>query len=183
MYRVFALRTYATRWPRPKPGTAERPPYRPPDPLINNPNATVTVLSDEDLTFVHRPPPTASSPQSFTTNPTSPLLRPKNEPKNSPLPPLIRPSAEKASPSRLSDENVAKLKQLRRSDPKKYSRTVLAKMFGCTQGFVSLVAALPKTQRKAMRKAREAEHQAIRDKWSQKHSLVKAIQVKKKEFW
>ncbi|PBK82192.1 hypothetical protein ARMGADRAFT_1019779 [Armillaria gallica] len=62
-------RSYATRYPRPKTGTSERPPYRTPDPLVNNPSTAVTTLPDEELTFIHRPPPTSPAPFILTTSP------------------------------------------------------------------------------------------------------------------
>ncbi|KAJ2978638.1 hypothetical protein NUW54_g11257 [Trametes sanguinea] len=64
--RLPFSRSYATRLP-------ERPPYRAPDPLRNNPHATYQELADKNLTFIHRPPPTAPSPLSYTTSPASPL--------------------------------------------------------------------------------------------------------------
>ncbi|KAH0831916.1 hypothetical protein J3R83DRAFT_12799 [Lanmaoa asiatica] len=77
-------RTYATRRP-------EKPPARFPDPLRNNPNAVVTPLEGDKLTFIHRPPPSAPSPHSTTLDPASPLLRPAAT-TGGPLPPLLRPS-------------------------------------------------------------------------------------------
>lgn len=183
---AFALtfsRTYATRWPRPKPGTSERPAYHAPDPLVNNPKAAVTPLEDEDLTFIHRPPPTAPSPFSLTTAPTSPLLRPDPSPITGPLPPSIRPSADKVQPQRASDEVIAEIRRLRFSDPTKYSRGKLAQMFGCTENFVGSIAALKKPQRKALIRVREQKHEAVREKWSEKKSTARAIRAKRREFW
>jgi hypothetical protein len=182
----FALsfsRAYATRWPRPKPGTSERPAYHAPDPLVNNSNASVTPLEDGDLTFIHRPPPTSPSPFSLTTAPTSPLLRPHPSPVTGPLPPFIRPSADKVQPQRASDEVVAEIRKLRLSDPAKYSRGKLAQMFGCTQHFVSSIAALKKPQRKALIRIRDQKHEVVREKWSEKKSIVRAIRAKRREFW
>lgn len=183
-------RTYATKgnlpggkWPRPKPGTSERPPYYAPDPLVNNPKAAVTTLPEDDLTFIHRPPPTAPSPLSLTTDPVSPLLRPSTPPTSSPLPPFIRPSADKEVPQRASDEDVAEIRRLRLLNPSKYSRGVLAKMFGTSQNFVGQIAAVKKTKRKALIKSRDEEHELVREKWSDKKSIVRAIRVRRKEFW
>src|SRR5262245_7455973 len=77
---------------------AERPPYRAPDPLVHNPDAKVTML-EQDLTFIHRPPPTALTPFSLTTAPASPLLR--RPAKETPLPPVLRPSAARPEPPRI----------------------------------------------------------------------------------
>ncbi|KAK1225125.1 hypothetical protein PQX77_011940 [Marasmius sp. AFHP31] len=177
-------RYYPGKYPRPKPGTSERPPYRAPDPLVHNPSATVTSLPEDDLTFIHRPPPTSPSPFSFTTNPTSPLLRPKPaSTATAALPPSIRPSADKALPPRVSDEVVAKIRQLRLSDPGKYTRGRLAKEFGVTQSFVGMVAAVKKSTRKELVAKRDDFHAASRAKWSEKKKLVEDIRKKRKSFW
>ncbi|KAJ3789161.1 mitochondrial ribosomal protein subunit L20-domain-containing protein [Lentinula aff. detonsa] len=175
-------RAYAPKWPRPKPGTSERPPYRPSDPLNNNPSATVTALPDENLTFIHRPPPTAPSPISYTTNPVSPLLRPPSSP-SSILPPLLRPSVDKSVPIRLTAVQVAEIRRLRSLDPVKWTRGRLAKKFDCTQQFVALVAATKKTTRTKLIRRRDEEHEANRGKWSEKRSLVAAISQKRRQYW
>lgn len=181
------VRTYATRWPRPKPGTAERPPYRPSDPLnAENPHVTVTKLTEDGLTFVHRPPPSAPSPNSLTTNPVSPLLRPASAAtpsEGTPLPPFLRPSANKEQPQRMSDEDIKEMKRLRFEDPKKWTRGVLAKKFGCTQTFVGLKAALRKPDRREAIEARDAEHTRKKEKWSDRHQEVMAIRKRRKELW
>ncbi|GLB38439.1 putative mitochondrial ribosomal protein subunit L20 [Lyophyllum shimeji] len=180
---VSLARTYATRYPRPKPGTAERPAYHPPDPLANNPHAIVTPLPDENLTFIHRPPPTAPSPFSLTVAPSSPLLRPPTPASSDPLPPFIRPSADKSLPPRASDDAVAEIRRLRRLDPVKYSRGKLAKMFGCTQNFVGTIAALKSSTRRSLIRTRNLEHEKVREKWSEKKATVRAIRAKRREFW
>ncbi|KAF4589931.1 hypothetical protein EYR40_009682 [Pleurotus pulmonarius] len=176
-------RAYATRHPRPKPGTSERPPYHAPDPLLNNPNATTTNLNDENLTFIHRPPPSAPSPFSLTTNPVSPLLRAhQNVPGETLMPPQLR--ASKLSESFvLTEAQKAEMRELRRSDPKQWTRSALARKFGCPSWFIEYVAALPKSARKAARRERDAVHAANREKWSERHSMVKAIRLRKREFW
>ncbi|KAJ4482233.1 mitochondrial ribosomal protein subunit L20-domain-containing protein [Lentinula aciculospora] len=176
-------RNYASKWPRPKPGTSERPPYRAPDPLINNSSVTVTPLLDEDLTFIHRPPPTAPSPISYTTNPVSPLLRPPLPSNSTALPPLLRPSASKSAPPRVTAEQITEIRRLRSLDPVKWTRGQLAKKFHCTQRFVALVAATKKTTRAKLIQRRDAEHEANRVKWSEKRSLVVAISQKRRQYW
>ncbi|TFK40620.1 mitochondrial ribosomal protein subunit L20-domain-containing protein [Crucibulum laeve] len=176
-------RSYASKYPRPRPGTSERPAYHAPDPLVNNPKAAVTPLKDNDieLTFIHRPPPTAPSPFSLTTAPISPLLNPAPSPIQGALPPLV--SRDKPQPERVSEETIVKIRQLRFSDPKTYSCTKLAKMFDCTTRFISLVAANKKSQRKALWKIREEGHAAARAKWSERHAIVKAIRAKRRLLW
>ncbi|KAJ8520857.1 hypothetical protein ONZ45_g2376 [Pleurotus djamor] len=180
---LTSTRAYATRFPRPKPGTSERPPYHPPDPLLNNPKATTVTFSDENLTFIHRPPPSAPSPFSLTTNPASPLLRPPQPiPEGTAQPPTLRRS-QLSEDFVLTDEQKAEMRTLRRQDPKTWTRSALAKKFGCPSWFVEYIAALPKSARKAAWKVREEEHAANRAKWSERHSLVKAVRARKREFW
>ncbi|THV05228.1 hypothetical protein K435DRAFT_117525 [Dendrothele bispora CBS 962.96] len=174
-------RSYAQKWPRPKRGTSERPPMRHPDPLINSDNTVVTALPEENLTFIHRPPPTAPSPLSYITNPVSPLLRPATVLTEASLPPLVRP--EKAQPQRASDKVVAEIRRLRALNPTKYTRGVLAQKFGVTQQFVGMIAATKKSTRKSLIRTRDGEHQVNRDKWSDKRSLVVAIRKKRREHW
>ncbi|KAF9527575.1 mitochondrial ribosomal protein subunit L20-domain-containing protein [Crepidotus variabilis] len=200
---VATISRSAPKYRRPRPGTAERPPYRAGDPLVGNPKAKVTKLVEgapelgqPELTFIHRPPPSAPSPFSLTTSPASPLLVPKNDSTTTRLPPLIRPiksvhseqtasgaGAASSMPPRMSDADLEKLQELRRSDPFKYSRAKLAEMFNCTPAFVGMVAPLTKSQCKSTHKVLGEKHERSRDKWSEKHSIVMAIRKKRKELW
>ncbi|KAG6877125.1 hypothetical protein C0993_010077 [Termitomyces sp. T159_Od127] len=175
------VRTYATRYRRPKPGTAERPAVRVPDPLANNPQAVVTSLEDEDLTFIHRPPPTAPSPFSLSTNPTSPLLQPPTPVTTAPLPPLIR--KEVPMPDRASDKVVAQIRRLRRSDPNTYTRLKLAEMFGVTSNFVGAIAALKSSARRARFRLDAEKQEKLREKWSERKITARAIRAKRQQFW
>ncbi|KAJ6512191.1 mitochondrial ribosomal protein subunit L20-domain-containing protein [Mycena vitilis] len=189
MLRPFAsvfARSYATKlakWPRPKPGTSERPAYHPPDPLVNNPQAVVTALPDEDLTFIHRPPPTAPSPFSLTTNPVSPLLRPRAPQPEIPLPPPSRPKWGADPLPRASAQTMSEIRRLRALDPNRYTCGVLANKFKVTRGFVQAIAALKKSQRKAKRRVQEAEADRARDKWSEKTTTLRLIKAKRRELW
>ena len=90
----------------------ERPPMRRPDPRLNNPDATTTQLPD-DLTFIHRPPPSLPSAYSYTTNPASPLHRPPTDaPEDTPLPPALRDI--RLPKTRLTDEQIQEMRRLRR---------------------------------------------------------------------
>jgi len=194
------IRNYTTTRLRVDKRSPARPPYRPPDPLTDNPNAIVSKLNDDDsLTFIHRQPPTAPSPFSLSTAPVSPLLRPSPLLSTSPstitaakpatrLPPLLRPSAEAAEKQheereRLSDEAVAEIRRLRRSNPEEYTRGRLAKMFGCTQGFVAGVAALRKPLRKRMVRKREEEHGKARSQWGERKELVRETRRLRRGEW
>lgn len=173
LLRPVLSRCYSSRLP-------ERPPYRAPDPLTNDPNVVHQTLPN-DLTFIHRPPPTAPTPFSYTTAPASPLLKKDASSAGNPLPPTLR--TEKPQPERLSDEQVARLRKLRAEDPVKWTRGRLAKEFGCTQSFVMHVAALKSSDRKKALTLREAEHEKARSTWGEKRSLVREIRKKRREFW
>jgi hypothetical protein len=56
-------------------------------------------------------------------------------------------------------------------------------MFNCTSHFVALVAALPRSKRKQVTKAREEEHESFRQNWGAKTSLIRDIRKKRREFW
>ena len=169
------VRGYATRLP-------QKPPMRHPDPLLNNPN-TVTTLLSEDLTFIHRPPPSAPTPHSYTVNPTSPLLLAESPPPatcTSLPPPLARPRLERP---RLSDDKITEIQRLRVQDPKRYTRTKLAEMFGCSPAFVSYVAPLAPSEQKAALARRERAHEKSRTRWGEKSAIIREIRRKRKEFW
>ncbi|KAI0726433.1 mitochondrial ribosomal protein subunit L20-domain-containing protein [Fomitopsis betulina] len=165
-------RAYATRIP-------ERPPYRAPDPLINNPEATYTQL-EGDLTFIHRPPPTAPSPWSFATNPASPLLQAPS-PAADALPPSLREAG--AEFPRMSDEDIQKMRALRVENPEYYSRSRLAKMFNCSTNFVATMAPTKIADRKKILRQRDEEHAEARSKWGVKRSYFEAARKKRREFW
>ncbi|KAH9890009.1 mitochondrial ribosomal protein subunit L20-domain-containing protein [Cubamyces lactineus] len=166
-------RSYATRLP-------ERPPYRAPDPLRNNPNATYQEL-EESVTFIHRPPPTAPSPLSYTTNPASPLLKDGPTPVTGALPPQVGKARE--AHARLSDDAIAKMRDLRRADPATWTRGRLAKEFGCSPWFVGKIISLKGPDRRRALEEREKAHEAARAKWGERKSLQMDIRRKRKEFW
>ncbi|KAI9465021.1 mitochondrial ribosomal protein subunit L20-domain-containing protein [Lactarius psammicola] len=168
-------RGYATRLP-------QKLPMRHPDPLLNNPN-TVTTSLPEDLTFIHRPPPSASTPFSYTVNPTSPLLlteSPRLATGSALPPPLARPKLERP---RLSDDKITEIQRLREQDPKRYTRTRLAEMFGCSPAFVGYVAPLGRSEKRAALAKRERAHEKARAQWGEKAAIIREIRKKRKEFW
>ena len=173
-------RCYSTRLPT-------RPPPRVPDPLADVPK----VQLEHNITFIHRPPPTIPSPESFTTAPSSPLLRPPAQPQGTTtsltdhsLPPVSRPSLiPKKQYPRMSDQDIQSMRDLRHSDPAKWTRTKLAAQFDCSPGFVSLVAGLRSSDWKKQVRSVSMEHQRSRDKWGEKKALLQKIRAKKREFW
>jgi len=173
-------RCYSTRLPT-------RPPPRVPDPLADVPK----IQLEDNLTFIHRPPPTMPSPESLTTAPSSPLLHPPVQPQDTTtsltdpsLPPVSRPSLiPKKQYPRLTDQAIQSMRDLRHSDPAKWTRTKLAARFDCSPGFVSLVAGLKGSDWKKQVRDVAQEHQRSRDKWGEKKALLQKIRAKRKEFW
>lgn len=182
---LTAIRAYGTRTHiMPRTHIAHKPPMRRNDPLSTKESTGVQQLEDDNLTFIHRPPPSAPTPFSTTVNPSSPLLRPPTKAKGTErLPPLLRPSAYVKEPPRISPQKIAEIRRLREENPEKYTRSVLADKFNTTSNFVALVAAMsPKERRVAWRK-REQEHQKNRDSWGDRKSLAVEIRKKRREFW
>lgn len=174
-FRLPSCRSYSTRLP-------EKPRMRHPDPLANNPHATTTTLPG-DLTFIHRPPPSAPTPLSYITNPASPLLKP---PSPSPsadasLPPLLHKAAEPKP--RMSDKDLTEMRRLRAINPAYYTRKRLAERFNCTETFVGYMAKLSTGAHRVALQKREREHESARSKWGEKKLIVREIRSKRKEFW
>lgn len=174
--RPALSRSYANRLPT-------RPPPRGPDPLLNNPHAAYKDLPD-NLTFIHRPPPSAASPESYITAPASPLLTTTNATKatkRGDLPPPLH--SKKPSPQRMSDADIEKMRSLRQKNPTEWTAGKLAKEFNCTQMFVRLMAPLKKSQRRVALARRDADHEEYRARWGEKAWLTKEIRAKRREFW
>jgi hypothetical protein len=168
-------RGYATRLP-------QKPPMRHPDPLLNKPNA-VSMSLPEDLTFIHRPPPSAPSPLSYTVNPSSPLLctEPPTPSTGVPLPPPLK--QPKLAHARLPEDKIKELQRLRSENPVLYTQKKLANTFECSPSFVSYVAPLKPSQQRVALAKRDREHEKARAQWGEKAALVREIRKKRKEFW
>ncbi|KAH9980023.1 mitochondrial ribosomal protein subunit L20-domain-containing protein [Lactifluus volemus] len=172
---VNLVMSYATRLP-------QKPPMKHLDPLLNNPNAVTTSLSP-DLTFIHRPPPSAPTPHSYTVNPSSPLLRTESPPSSvdSALPPpLAKP---KLKLPRLPEDEIMKIRRLRMENPTLYTRRELANSFGCSPAFVSYVAPLNRSEKRAALAKRDRDHEKARERWGERAALIREIRRKRKEFW
>jgi len=100
------------------------------------------------------------------------------------LPPVSRPLLiPKKQYTRLTDEAIQSMRDLRHSDPAKWTRTKLAARFDCSPGFVSMVAALKGSDWKKQVRSVAQEHQRSRDKWGEKKALLQKVRAKKREFW
>lgn len=157
-----------------------KPAVRYPDPLSSS-DVTAQKLTP-NLTFYHRPPPSAPTPYSLTTAPASPLLRPPSSSPNSNTageePPTLKPTP---SPKRLhlNAEAVAEIQRLRREDPRTNSRIALSKQFECSPVFVGMVAPLPKEQYERVWEDLEKRRRG----WGQRKVMIKEIRKRRRDFW
>jgi hypothetical protein len=176
-----SIRAYSTRIPRPR--LPERPPVRTNDPLANNSHAKVQELPG-NLTFIHRPPPSAPTPHSFTTAPASPLLRASADVQShsAELPPTTRPDTPPEQ-AHVSQEIIQQIRTLRREQPAKFTRSVLANLYGVTPGFVGMIAPSKQVYRREAHAAFEAVHQELRSKWGERKALAVEIRRRRKQFW
>lgn len=170
----LGARGYATRRP-------EKPPPKLKDPL-NAANATHYKIGP-NLTFVHRPPPTAPSPYSLTAAPASPLLTPASgtNPDKS-LPPRLWKDAPSPQ-SQLTFEQIEEIKRLRNEDPAVWTRQKLAKKFGCKACYIPMIAPLDKSTHREVLAGRDAEHEHNRSRWGENKATARAIRQKRKTMW
>ncbi|KAH0831915.1 hypothetical protein J3R83DRAFT_12798 [Lanmaoa asiatica] len=56
-------------------------------------------------------------------------------------------------------------------------------MFNCTPSFVSQVAALPRSLRRAFARKQEVKVQAVKARWGERKSTFRAIGEKRRQFW
>jgi hypothetical protein len=136
------------------------------------------------MTFIHRPPPSMPTPHSFTTNPSSALLRPPT-PTSAATKPLPETTFKLTAPEnpRVSDEVIAQIRQLRKEDPAKFTRSKLASLYGVTENFVGVIAPTKIAYRKAAWRVVEAEKQARRETWGERKHLSVESRRKRREFW
>ncbi|KAF8523203.1 mitochondrial ribosomal protein subunit L20-domain-containing protein [Gautieria morchelliformis] len=174
-----AVRGYATRRP-------ERPPPKIKDPLLSA-NAVHHQIAP-NLTFIHRPPPTAPTPFSLSTAPSSPLLLPATPVPSSDaststrLPPRIQ-KPQNQPETKLTDEQIEEIRRLRTADPIVHTRQKLAKQFGCSPAYIPMVAPLRKAETRKALARRDQEHEANRSRWGERKEMVVAIRKKRRSLW
>ena len=175
-------------------GYATRPLPRPKDPLSTSKAAVINEIAP-GITFIHRPPPTAPTPHSLTTAPSSPLLQkpttsPDSESSSSPaspgssrsetatLPPVLR-SGPPEKRYHLTPAQVAEMRSLRASDPETYTVSVLAKQFDCSRAFVQITAPASNTRRTSL----DADLAEQKAGWGHRKRLQREIRQKRHSFW
>ncbi|OMJ30330.1 54S ribosomal protein L20, mitochondrial [Smittium culicis] len=80
---------------------------------------------------------------------------------------------------KLSDEQVTELVKLRNEDPVHWTRTRLAKKFGCSEVFVGMVAKCPKWRITQI----QAENEAKWSKMGYKKRLIKINRIRRRLAW
>lgn len=90
---------------------------------------------------------------------------------------------DKGKKPRVSDEDLEKIRRLRRENPTEWTRGRLAKEFNCTPWFVGMVTSLKGPDRRQALEARDHEHEEFREKWGERRRLNADIRKKRKEFW
>lgn len=156
---LYTVRNYAVSRANP----------RPKDPVLTSPNAKVQQIGE--VTFIHNPPSSVPTPHSLTTAPASPLLFKAAE-GGGELPPLVR-QKRKPEQARLTQEQMNELRRLRMSDPKTYTCGVLARKYGCSRVFVSMVAPLPK----------DKQPERASEEWGEHKMLIREIRRRRREHW
>lgn len=153
------------------------PARRPRDPLDASPHAVRHALPSGE-TFIVRPPPTAGSHATTTLVP-QPLLSPEAAPTSGPLPPPLRPTRPPAARTDLSAEEIAELRALRAEDPIQYTAGALAKRFGCSPAFVSIVAPLSKELRERGAK----DQKGVAHAWGLNKRVAREGRKARRELW
>lgn len=155
------------------------PVRHPRDPLESSANATRFPLSSGE-TFIVRPPPTPQSSRmnvaavdALFNGPTQ-----ASETELSQLPPaLVRRSP--SATNKLSKEQITQMQTLRKQDPFINTASALAKKFGCSPTFVSIVAPAPKN----VRKARQAETDLKKATWGMNKRIASVQRAERRSLW
>ncbi|WFD29843.1 eukaryotic sulfide quinone oxidoreductase [Malassezia sp. CBS 17886] len=166
------------------PATAFRntPSRRPRDPLTKSRTAIRFPL-DGGETFIVRPPPSQEPPR-ITTYAADGLMSGADllpDASAQTLPPPLRPQRRsvRASESSLSSEQIAEIQQLRAQNPYANTAGKLAKQFGCSPTFVSIVAPAPK----AVREARRAEEELRKATWGMNKRVARHERRERRALW
>lgn len=93
-------------------------------------------------------------------------------------PPLLKPYPHNRT-RHLTENELAKMRQLRLKNPTLFSRSRLAKMFNCSPIFVGMVAPLERDKLKQV--WREQEEQKMG--WTWRKQLVREARVKRRALW
>ncbi|KAL6937367.1 hypothetical protein ACO0RG_003872 [Hanseniaspora osmophila] len=102
--------------------------------------------------------------------------------KISELAPPVLPSKSSLAGSKtyhLEPKDVQEIQKLRLSNPDKYTRKTLAKMFNVSPLFISIVSSASKERLKEM----DRRLNIIKNGWSEKRTLARDDRIKRKALW
>ncbi|PWN41092.1 FAD/NAD(P)-binding domain-containing protein [Ceraceosorus guamensis] len=167
----------------------DMPARRPRDPLANNPHAKRHPLKSGE-TFIVRPPPTLSSPESVISDDSTnegPWLPSASGSNAAPshLPPALPPRTRSAQAARsaesksLTADEISLIRQLRAEDPIKWTGNQLAKRFGCSPTFIRIIAPAPKE----VRQVRKEHEEARKENWGMNKRLSVEGRKARRELW
>ena len=85
----------------------------------------------------------------------------------------------RAATNQVTDDQIAQMQVLRNQDPYTNTAGHLAKEFGCSPTFVSIVAPAPKS----VRQAREAESDLKKATWGMNKRISRAQRAERRALW
>ncbi|KAK6514310.1 hypothetical protein TWF506_008706 [Arthrobotrys conoides] len=143
------------------------------DPRYEAPSETAILTSPPPANYAPinpRPEITSSSSSSSSTEPGSETPPEK-------LPPALSRPYQKTY--HLNEADIKKIQQLRGQNPDVYTRNKLAKMFGCSEFFVGMVAPTTEERKKEMRKRVED----VKAGWGKIRSFARMERGRRRELW
>ncbi|CCA72496.1 hypothetical protein PIIN_06431 [Serendipita indica DSM 11827] len=108
----------------------------------------------------------------------TPLTSSQLQQRHASEPPLLRPYPHEKT-RHLTAEELSRMRTLRETNPKLYTRSKLAKMFNCAPVFVSMAAPLPRDKLKEVWKAQEDEKKG----WTWRKQALREMRRKRRNLW
>lgn len=158
------------------------PARHPRDPLDASPLAVRYPLPTGE-TFIVRPPPSQTSSRVLVKHSEALFNAAKlaSDTEMARLPPQLdkhHRQARNASHT-LDEQQIVQMQQLRQQNPFEYTAGKLAKQFGCSPTFVSIVAPAPKR----LREARRAEDDLKKATWGLRKRISRAQRSERRALW
>lgn len=100
-----------------------------------------------------------------------------DQPSNSKLPPPVRKPYEKTY--HLTEADITEIRRLRRENPDKWTRAILARKFKCSSLFVGIVCEATEEH-----KAKQAQIlEAIKARWGEKRRMAREDRTRRRATW
>ncbi|TKA76926.1 hypothetical protein B0A55_03108 [Friedmanniomyces simplex] len=117
-----------------------------------------------------------SVPSTTPSASTTPSTPPKPIADKRPLPASVRPEYTKKY--HLTPEQVEDIRQLRKEDPRKWTRVRLAEKFECSQFFVSLCCSAPE-----IKAEQDKQLEEIKKRWGRRKTEARDARQERKKLW